>query len=89
VTCSKPSCGKRHERTSHKVRCYGYISDAEREEIEVEEAAGEDVAEERLLKFVVKLGAREKIEISMYEINLYVEELLEWIRATDKYFNYE
>jgi hypothetical protein len=25
----------------------------------------------------------------MYEGNLYVEELLDWIRALDKYFNYQ
>jgi hypothetical protein len=67
----------------------GDISDAESEEIEVEEAAGENVAEERLLRAIVKLGARAKIEIPMYEGNLDVEELLDWIRSMDKYFDYE
>jgi hypothetical protein len=57
--------------------------------MEVEGVAGEDVAEERLLRAVVKMGAKEKMEIPMYEGNLYVEELLEWIRAMDKYFDYE
>jgi hypothetical protein len=47
------------------------------------------LSEERLLKAVVKLGAREKIDIPMYGGNLDVEELLDWIRAMDKYFDYE
>jgi hypothetical protein len=37
-----------------------------------------------LLRAVVKMGARAKMEIPMYEGNLDVEELLDWIRATDK-----
>jgi hypothetical protein len=65
------------------------VSDAENEEVEVEEVVVEDVAEERLLKAVVKLGAREKIDIPMYEGNLYAEELLDWIRSMEKYFDYE
>jgi hypothetical protein len=67
----------------------GDISEAESEEMEVEGATRKDVAEERLLKDVVKLGAREKIEIPMYEGNLDVEELLDWIRAMAKYSYYE
>jgi hypothetical protein len=57
--------------------------------VEVEEVEAEDVAEERLLKVVVNLGAREKIDIPMYEGNLDTEELLDWIRAMEKYFDYE
>jgi hypothetical protein len=53
------------------------VSDAESEEIEVEEIIGEDAAEERLLKDVVKLGAREKMDVLMYVLNLDVEELLD------------
>jgi hypothetical protein len=59
------------------------ISDAESEEVEVEEATGENVAEERLLRAVVKLGAKAKIEIPMYEGNLDAEELLDWLRSMD------
>jgi len=55
----------------------GDINDAEKEEVEVEDAAGEDVAEECLLKVVVKLGARAKIDISMYEGNLEAQESLD------------
>jgi hypothetical protein len=39
----------------------GDISEAESEKIEVEEAAGENVTKECLLRAVVKLEAREKI----------------------------
>jgi hypothetical protein len=42
-----------------------------------------------LLRAVVRLGARAKIEVPMYEGNLDVEELLDWIRYMDKHFNYE
>jgi hypothetical protein len=49
----------------------------------------EDDVEERLLRAVVKLGARVKIDIPMYEGNLDTEELLDWIREMDKYFDYE
>jgi hypothetical protein len=37
------------------------------------------------LRVVVKMGAREKIEVLMYEGNLDVEELLDWIRDLEKY----
>jgi hypothetical protein len=67
------------ETTQRRAPDVGDVSDAENEEVEVEEVVAEDVAEERLLKVVVKLGAREKIDIPMYEGNLDVEELLDWI----------
>jgi len=35
------------------------------------------------------MGAREKMEIPMSEGKLDVEDLLDWIRARDKYFDYE
>jgi hypothetical protein len=54
-----------------------YVSDVESEEVEVEETIGEYVAKERLLKDVVKLGAREKMDVPMYEVNLDAEELLD------------
>jgi hypothetical protein len=67
----------------------GDISDVENEEVEVVEDVAEDAAEECLLRAVVKLGAREKIDIPMYEGNLDVEELLDLIRAMNNYFDYE
>jgi hypothetical protein len=56
---------------------------------EGEEVAVEDVANERLLRTVARMGAREKMDIPVYERNLDVEELLDWIRALDTYFDYE
>jgi hypothetical protein len=35
------------------------------------------------------LGTRAKVDIPMYEGNLDVEEMLDWIRSTEKYFDYE
>jgi hypothetical protein len=99
-TCSKSIHGRRNEATScarldamettqRREPDVGDISEAESEEMEVEGAAEEDTAEECLLKVVARMGAREKMEIPMYEGNLDVEELLDWIRALDKYFDYE
>jgi hypothetical protein len=41
------------------------------------------------LREVARLGGRAKIEVPMYEENLDVEELLDWIRSMDKHFDYE
>jgi hypothetical protein len=54
-----------------------------------EEIPAEDAANERLLKAVARMGAKVKMEIPVYEGNLDVEELLDWIRALDTYFDYE
>jgi DNA-binding transcriptional regulator WhiA len=77
------------ETTKRRSLDAGDVSDVESEEREFEEAVAEDVVEECLLKDVVKLRARENIEIPMYEDNLDVEDLLDWIRSMDKYFDYE
>jgi hypothetical protein len=63
--------------------------DSENEPGHEEEVAVEDAADECLFRDVARIGAREKMEIPMYEGNLDVEELLYWIRDLDKYFNYE
>jgi hypothetical protein len=78
------------ETTQRHIVGTGDISEAESEnEARNEEVAVEDVAKERLFRVVARIGAREKMDISVYEGNLYVEELLDWIRALDKYFDYE
>jgi hypothetical protein len=41
------------------------------------------------LRGVSRLGGRAKIEVPMYEGNLDVEELLDWVRSMEKNFNYE
>jgi hypothetical protein len=56
---------------------------------EGEEVAVEDVVNECLFRVVARIGAREKMDIPVYEGKLDVEELLDWIRALDKYFDYE
>jgi len=45
----------------------GDINDVENEEVDVEEVVGEHAIEEHFLKAVVKLGAKAKIDIPMYE----------------------
>jgi hypothetical protein len=77
------------EITQRRAPSAGDVSDAKNEEVEFEEVIAEDAVEEHLLKVVVKLGARVKIDIPMYEGNLHVEELLDWICTMDKYFDYE
>jgi hypothetical protein len=70
----------------------GDISEAESENEagnKEEEVAVEDAAEECLFRSVARIAAREKMNIPVYEGNLDVEEILDWIRALEKYFNYE
>jgi hypothetical protein len=74
------------QRTTPDV---GDISDVESEEVEVEEAARENDVKERLLRTIFKLGAKDKVDIAMYEDSLDAKELLDWIRSMDKYFDYE
>jgi hypothetical protein len=50
---------------------------------------GEYIIEECMLRVVVRLGGRAKIEVPMYEGNLDAEELLDWIRSIEKHFDYE
>jgi hypothetical protein len=54
-----------------------------------EEVVVEDATEKGLFRVVARIGAREKMDIPMYEGNLDVEELLDWIRALYKHFDYE
>ena len=69
----------------------GDLSDFERE-IEAEreeEVAAKDASNERLIKTIARMGAKAKMYIPFYEGNLDAEELLDWIRALDTYFDYE
>jgi hypothetical protein len=65
------------ETTQRIALEFGNVSEAKSEDVEAEEVVGEQVAEERLLRVVVKLGTREKMEVPMYEGNLNVEELFD------------
>jgi hypothetical protein len=75
------------ETTQRHTIDVGDISEDERENEagnEGEEVVVEHVADERLFRDVARIGAREKMDIPVYEGNLDVEEILEWIRALDK-----
>lgn len=65
----------------------GDVSDAEEEASSEEEA--EETAEEKMLKMFTKMFVRPKMEVPLYEGNLNVDELMDWIHALDKYFDYE
>jgi hypothetical protein len=80
------------ETTQRHTVDVGDISEVESENEarnEGEEVAVKDAADERLFRVAARIGAREKMDILVYEGNLDVEELLDWIRALDKYFDYE
>jgi hypothetical protein len=79
------------ETTQRRTASAGDLSDSERE-VEVEreeEVAAEDAANERLIKAIARMGAKAKMDIPVYKGNLDAEELLDWIRALDTYFDYE
>jgi len=79
------------ETTQGQTPNTGDISEAESENEEgvEEEVVAEDAIGECLFKVVARISAREKMDISMYEGNLDVEELLDSFRSLDKYFDYE
>jgi hypothetical protein len=79
------------ETTQRHTASAGDFSNSE-DEVEAEreeEVAAEDAANERLIKAISRMGAKPKMGIPVYEGNLDVEELLDWIRALDTYFDYE
>jgi hypothetical protein len=47
------------------------------------------VANERLIKAIAQMSSKTKMDILAYEGSLDAEELLDWIRALDTYFDYE
>jgi hypothetical protein len=79
------------ETTQRHTVDVGDVSEAESEnEVRAEEeVVVKDAAEERLFRVVARIGAREKMDILMYEGNLDIEELLDWFRSLDKYFDYK
>jgi hypothetical protein len=77
------------ETTQRRALDIGDISEVKSEEEEVKENVAEDDAQYLLIKVVSKIGARARIEVPMYEGNLEVEELLDWVHSMEKYFNYE
>ncbi|KAH9292214.1 hypothetical protein KI387_042602, partial [Taxus chinensis] len=67
------------------------VSDGEQEPPEEELTAEveEETPEERLIRAIMKVNTKPKMEVPMYEGNLNVEELIDWIKALDKYFDFE
>jgi len=55
----------------------------------VEEVVDEDNETGEIIKMLVKVGGKPKAEIPMYEVSLNAEELMEWIKSLDQYFDYE
>jgi hypothetical protein len=79
------------ETTQRRTTSAGDLSDSdsEVEDEHEEEVAAEDAANEHLIKAISWMGEKTKMDIPIYEGNLDVEELLDWIRALDTYFDYE
>jgi hypothetical protein len=69
----------------------GDLSDfeSEIEDEHEEEVAAENAANKQFIRAIARMGARAKMDIPVYEGNQDAEELLDWIRALDKYFDYE
>jgi hypothetical protein len=69
----------------------GDLSDSEVEEEagHEEEVTAEDASTERLIKAIARMSSRPKWIFQSYEGSLDAEELLDWIRALDTYFDYE
>jgi hypothetical protein len=69
----------------------GEFSDSEVEEEagHEEEVTAEDASTERLIKAIARMSSKTKMDIPAYEGSLDAEELLDWIRALDTYFDYE
>ena len=65
----------------------GAESSSEESEEDVE--AEEENENVKFMKMLAKVGSKPKLEIPMYEGSLNVEELMDWIRSIDQYFDYE
>jgi hypothetical protein len=79
------------EIAQRRAASAGDLSDLEGE-VEAkhgEEVVAKDAANKRLIKAIARMGAKLKMGIPVYEDNLDAEELLDWIRSLDTYFDYE
>ena len=64
-------------------------SEVEEEARHEEEVSAEDASTERLIRDISRMSSKTKMDIPDYEGSLNAEELLDWIRALDTYFDYE
>ena len=79
------------ETMQRRTTSAGDLSDSKRE-VEAErekEVAAKDASNEHLIRAIARMGAKTKMDIPAYEGSLDAEELLDWIRALDTYFDYE
>jgi hypothetical protein len=80
------------EATQRRGADAGEFSDPEVEEEAghaEEEVSAEDASTERLIRAISRMSSKTKMDIPTYEGSLNAEELLDWIRAMDTYFDYE
>jgi len=79
------------DTTQRRGADIGDVSDREEEEEPIEEEAEprEEAIKVRLLRSVLGTSTRPRMEVPMYEGNLNIEEMIDWISAMDKYFEYE
>jgi hypothetical protein len=79
------------EIAQRRIASVGDLSDSysEIEAKREEEVAAEDAANEHLIKAIAWMGAKARMDLPVYEGSMDAEELLDWIRDLDTYFNYE
>jgi hypothetical protein len=80
------------ETTQRRGAGTAEFSDSEVEEEaghDQEEVTAEDASTERLIRAISRMSSKTKMDIPVYEGSLNAEELLDWIRALDTYFDYE
>jgi hypothetical protein len=79
------------EATQRRTTNAGDLSDfkGEVKDEQQGEVAAEYAANERLIKAIVRMSSKTKMDIPTYEGSLDVEELLDWIQTLDTYFDYE
>jgi hypothetical protein len=80
------------ETTQRRGAGAAEFSDSEIEEEaghDAEEVSAEDASTERLIRAIARMSSKTKMDIPVYEGSLNAEELLDWIRALDTYFDYE
>jgi hypothetical protein len=80
------------ETAQRRGVCAADFSDPEIEEEaghDQEEVTAEDASTERLIKAISRMSSKTKMDIPVYEGSLNAEELLDWIRALETYFDYE
>ena len=79
------------EATQRHIASVGDLSDSEGE-VEAEpqgEVVAKYAANERLIKAIARMSSKTKMDIPAYEGSLDAEEILDWIRTLDTYFDYE